>query len=146
MTQLPEHDVTLADLVEWDALRQQLARVKAAEMVLRTKIFKGYFPAPVEGTNNAPLANGYVLKGKFTITREVDPGALQALKDELLKAAISADKLVTYKPSLAVAEYRKLTAEQQHLMDQCLIIKAGSPALEIVLPAKAKGANVETAA
>jgi hypothetical protein len=38
-------------------------------------------------------------------------------------------------------EYRTLPEEQHQLFDQCLIVKPGSPALEIVLPAKAKKAG-----
>ena len=141
MTTLPEHTVTVQDLVEWEALAQQLKRVKAAEMLLRMKIFHGFFPNPVEGTNDVPLQNGYVLKGKYSITREVDNAAFQVLAETLRGAGIFTDKMVQYKPSLVKLEYNKLTAEQQHLFDQCLIIKPGSPALEIVLPAKVKKAG-----
>lgn len=141
MTQLPEHVVTLDDLIEWDRLQQELKRVKTAEMVLRTKIFKSYFPTPAEGTNSAPLANGYVIKGTYVISREVDPGALQALGEQLLAAAIRADSLIAYKPSLVKREYNTLTAEQKHLFDQCLVVKPGAPSLEIVLPAKARKAG-----
>lgn len=138
MVQLPEHTVTQKDLEAWYQLQLELKRIKASEMLMRMKIFKHYFPAPAEGTNTAPLADGYVIKATYPITRDVDPGALQALKDTLLEQGVRADELVQYKPSLVVKEYRTLTAEQQHLFDQCLIIKPGSPGLEIVLPAKNK--------
>lgn len=141
MTELPKNTVTQEDLTKWYELKEELARVKASEMLLRQKIFAGYFPAPVEGTNDAPLADGYVLKGKYSITRDVDPGAIGALKDQLLEAGIKADALVQYKPSLVLKEYRTLTKEQQDLFDQCLIVKPGSPALEIVLPKKAAKAG-----
>jgi hypothetical protein len=55
MTPIPENTVTQADMDEWYALQKQLAAVKSAEMLLRMKIFKHYFPAPVEGTNQVPL-------------------------------------------------------------------------------------------
>lgn len=137
MTAIPQDAVTQADLDEWYRLQDQLKKIKASEMLLRTKIFKHLFPNPVEGTNNYPLAEGWVAKGKYTINREVDPGALGAYRPKLAEAGINADMLVQYKPSLVLGEYRKLTAEQQQLFDACLIIKPGSPALEIVLPAKA---------
>ena len=85
-----------------------------------------------------------MLKGKHTINREIDPGAFGAFKERFAEAGIKADALVQYKPSLVLKEYRTLTDEQHQLFDQCLIIKPGSPALEIVLPAKAKKAG-ETA-
>lgn len=141
MTNIPDNTVTQADLEHWYKLQEELKRIKASEMLLRQKIFGAYFPSPVEGTNSAPLGDGFVLKGKYTINREVDPGALGALRPRLLEAGIKADDIVQYKPSLVLKEYRTLTEEQTKLFDQCLIVKPGSPALEIVLPAKAKKAG-----
>ena len=137
MVQIPQDTVTQADIDEWYRLQDQLKKIKASEMLLRTKIFKFMFPAPTEGTNSYPLAQGWVAKGKYTINREVDPGALGAYRPKLAEQGINADVLVQYKPSLVLSEYRKLTEEQRQLFDACLIIKPGSPALEIVLPAKA---------
>lgn len=141
MPRLPENEVTVSDLMEWDRLRVQLTSVRNAEMLLRKKIFNHYFPAPKEGTNTAPLANGYVLKGNFPITRDVDTALLKVLLEQFNEAHISADSLIEYKAALVLRAYRTLTAEQQHLFDQCLIIKPGSPALDIVLPAKAAKAQ-----
>ena len=149
MTNVPANAVTQADLEEWFRLQDQLKKIKASEMLLRQKIFGSYFPSPVEGTNSVALADGWVLKGKHTISREVDPGALGALrtKDEVIglspfeAAGINVDKLVQYKPSLVLKEYRTLTEEQRQLFDRALVVKPGSPALEIVLPAKAKKAG-----
>lgn len=141
MTAIPADTVTQADLDEWYRLQDQLKKVKASEMLLRTKIFKHFFPEPVEGTNSFNLAEGWVAKGKYTINREVDPGSLGAYKQQFMEHQINPDVLVQYKPSLVLGEYRKLTAEQQKLFDVCLIIKPGSPALEIVLPAKAAKAK-----
>jgi len=141
MTNIPANTVTQEDLAEWYRLQDELKRIKASEMLLRQRIFGAYFPSPVEGTNSAPLADGWVLKGKHTINRDIDPGALGAMKEQFAEAGISADALVQYKPSLVLKEYRTLTEEQRQLFDQCLIVKPGSPALEIVLPAKAKKAG-----
>lgn len=139
MVEVPANEVTTADLAEWYRLQEQLKKIKAAEMLLRSKIFRFYFPDPAEGTNNHTLPDSYVLKGKYTINREVDLGAYQALKEQFMEANIPADAMVQWKPSLVLKEYRGLTAEQQHLFDQCLIIKPGSPAIEIAPPAKKRG-------
>lgn len=144
MTTIPANTVSQEDLAEWYRLQEQLKKIKASEMLLRQKIFGCYFPSPAEGTNSAPLADGWILKGKHTINREIDPGAFGAMKTRFAEAGIRADDLVQYKPSLVLKEYRTLTEEQHQLFDQCLIVKPGSPALEIVLPAKAKKAG-ETA-
>jgi hypothetical protein len=141
MTLIPPNTVTAEDMSSWYQMQEQLKKLKAAEMLLRQKIFGFYFPAPKEGINTIPLDAGWVLKGKHTISREVDPGAFGALKEQFLKAGIAADSMVQYKPSLFMKEYRTLTEEQMHLFDQCLIVKPGSPALEIVLPAKAAKAT-----
>ena len=137
MSDIPANTVTQEDLNEWYKLAAELKRVKAAEMLLRQKIFKSYFPDPKEGTNSHPLADGWVLKGKYPINREVDQGSLAAYKEKFVEAKINADALVQYKPELKLSAYRELTEDQRQLFDHALIVKPGSPALEIVLPAKA---------
>jgi len=144
MTNIPANTVTQEDLSEWYRLQDELKRIKASEMLLRQKIFGAYFQSPVEGTNSAPLTDGWVLKGKYTINRDIDPGAFGAMKEQFIAAGIAYDAMVQYKPSLVLKEYRTLTEEQRQLFDRALIVKPGSPALEIVLPAKAKKAG-ETA-
>lgn len=146
MTTIPENEVTQADLTEWYNLKEQLNKIKTAEMLLRTKIFRGMFKDPKEGTNSVPLAEGWVLKGKRTINREVDMAALNvnAAVDpatgmsRLTSNGIHPESLIKWKPELVLANYRTLTEEQQAIFNECLVIKDGSPALEIVLPAKNK--------
>ena len=145
MVQIPENPVTQEDLNEWYKLHEQLSALKAKEALLRGKIFKGMFPNPVEGTNNVPLSEGWVLKGKHVINRSVDQAALTSLAtvdaathmSVLSSHGISADSLVRWKPELVTSEYRKLSEDQRQIFDQCLTIKEGSPALEIVLPKRA---------
>lgn len=141
MSDVPANTATQEDLSAWYILQEQLKKLKASEMLLRRKIFGHYFPSPVEGTNSAPLTDGWMLKGKYGIDRAVDLGAFTAMKEQFAEARISSDALVEFKPSLKLAEYRTLTDEQRQLFDRALIIKPGSPALEIVLPAKAKKAG-----
>lgn len=138
MTTIPENEVTQQDLIEWYNLANDLKSLRIRESLLRKKIFGIVFPEPTEGTNTAELDGGYVLKGKFPLTRTIDQGALDALKDGLRGQKINPDSVVQYKSSLVKREYDKLTAEQRQFFDQCLIIKPGSPALEIVMPAKNK--------
>jgi hypothetical protein len=137
MAEVPENEVTQQDLAVWYDLQQELKRVKAKEILLRKKIFGNAFPSPDEGTNSFPLNDGYVLKGKYSLQRDIDQGAFDAIKDKLRETKVNPDLLVQYKPSLVLREYRKLTEDQQLLFDECLIIKPGSPSLEIVLPKKA---------
>lgn len=136
MVEIPQNQVTQADLSEWYKMAQDLRNLKAKESLLRKKIFGSAFPDPKEGTNNYDLPDGYVLKGQHVLNRDVDIGALDALKPKLREEGMNPDNLIKYKPELKKAEYNKLTEEQKNLFDQCLIIKPGSPSLEIVLPAK----------
>lgn len=139
MTKIPENAVTQADLNAWSEMQQKLAALKSAEMLLRVKIFKGLFPSPVEGTNSVPLGDqGWVIKGKYPINRKPDVALLTARAKELRDAGIPLDSVIRAVPELSTTEYRKLTDEQRHLLDQVMEIKPGSPALEIVLPKRAK--------
>jgi hypothetical protein len=134
----------MQDLITWQDIKARIALMKTdvtAEQLLRKKIFAGFFPAPVEGTNTYNLAAGYVLKASYPIDRKVDNNVFLALKATLVIGGIPVDSIVTYEPKLVMSEYRKLTAEQQALMDQCMDVKPGSLSMEIVLPAanKTKG-------
>lgn len=139
MADVPENVVTPEDLTRWYLLQQQLAELKRDEALLRGKLFHHYFPNPTEGTNNFPLddGTGAVLKGMFSYSRDVDEGAVEALKDELKNRNIPLGKLLKYKPSLVKTEYNKLTAEEQQFFDQVLIIKPASPSMKIEIPKKA---------
>lgn len=139
MSAIPANAVTQEDLTKWSELQKQLGDLKSAEMLLRTKIFKGLFPAPVEGTNSIPLGTeGWVIKAKYPINRKPDVALLTARAPELRAAGIVLEDVIRTIPELATWEYRKLTDEQRHLLDQVMEVKPGSPALEIVLPKRAK--------
>jgi hypothetical protein len=135
--------VTAQELAEWYRLSYELKLMKVKENELRAKIFGFYFPNPKEGTNKFELKDGTgaVLKAIHVINRSVEPGSLDALKAALHEEGspqLPIADLIRYKPELAVGEYRKLTAEEALFFDQCLIIKPGSPSLEITIPKKAK--------
>lgn len=138
MVQIPDNTVTQHDIEVWYDMQQKLAALKASEMLLRTKIFRGLFTEPKEGVNTHDLSDGWVLKGTYVITREIDLTALSAYREEFAAQGIVSDELVNYKPSLSVSSYKTLTEEQKKLFDNALIIKPGSPSMKIELPAAAK--------
>ena len=160
MTEIPENEVTLADIAQWYKLQAELAKLKSAEGLLRNKLFKHFFPNPKEGTNNFELKDGTgaVLKAKHNINRKVDEGEYQALRVAQNEAYATAeadqfaqgvdgrpniprlplDDLVKWKPEVSISEYRKLTEEERQYFDQCLVITPGSPQLEIAIPKRAK--------
>ena len=132
--------VTMDDLVAWQDMQARLSALKEEEMALRKRIYAQYFPAPVEGTNKAPLAEGWILKANRIVERKVDIGALQAMSAEggpLHEAGINPNLLIKWEPKLEIKVYRTLSSEQRELFDQALIIKDGSPQVEIALPAAA---------
>lgn len=126
--------VTQDEFNEWYALQNQMREIKEREMELRRKIFAFYFQDAVEGTNKLEMQDGYVLNAKRVINRSVDKGSLVSLTPELQAAGIKVDDLVEWKPSLKISAYRKLTEAQTQLFDQVLVVKDGSPSLEIVAP------------
>lgn len=148
MAPIPENTVTMEDLIAWQALAEQLSKVKAAEMLLRVKIFKGKFVDPKEGTNKVPLNDGWVLNGERKIDRKVDIAMVNALAipdGPFVQAGINPALLIDWKPELKLSAYRELTVEQREVFDQALTIKDGSPTLKIVLPAAAAKAQAAKA-
>jgi hypothetical protein len=130
----PAPVVTQEEMNLWFELTQKLSDIKAAEMELRKKIFAAYFTNPNEGTNTHPLSDGWVLKGQYKIDRKVDEAVLTTLSTVFKDHKIVVKDLVTYKPELNIRAYRDLDEEQQKLFNQALVIKPGSPAMEIVKP------------
>lgn len=137
MTNIPENAVTKEDLIAWYEMSKTLKELKVSEILLRKKIFTSAFPNPEEGSNDFKLEDGWVLKGKFGLTRTIDEGAFNALREKLQQVNVNPDSLVQFKLTLVKSKYNKLTTEEQLLFDQCLVIKPATPSLEIVLPKKA---------
>lgn len=151
MSTIPEDVLTAADLFEWYRLQDELARIKRSESLLRMRIFRHLFPLPTEGTNSLDLdtlpllsglaPTGNVIKAVHKIQRDIDVAALTTLTPKFQENNLPLPKLVKYTPELVLKEYRKLTTEEAQLFDQALIVKPGSPSIDIVLPASAKKAQ-----
>jgi hypothetical protein len=126
-----------AKLNKWYEMQEQVRDLKEKEAELRKEIFQSAFPNAKEGTNKLELAEGWVLNATLPINRKVDLAAFQAMKEQLLEHHIKVDQIVEFKPELSVKQYRCLTEEEVHLVDQFLIISEGSPQMKVVLPKKA---------
>ena len=102
---------------------------------MSSTIFKDFFPNANEGSNKAydDALRGaeFRIVAKVPVTRDIAVGVLEALMPQLREKGIHVSKLIRYKPELELKEYRKLTAEEMHLFDQCLIIKEGTAAVAI---------------
>lgn len=145
MAQVPDNVVTNADIAAWYRAKQALAQAKQTEALLRSRVFHGFFPEPVEGTNKHEIndGTGAVLKATHVIIRTVDEPSLEALQNAIGVEGsnvpkLPLGKLIRWKPEVVIAEYRKLTAEEMHAFDTALIIKPGSPQLEVTIPKRAK--------
>lgn len=144
MTDITEAtEITYKDVVELVKLQVQLAQVKAAEAMLRRRVFSHYFPDPTEGSkdNKHPLndGTGAILQADHKINRTVLEPELDALKDRIKQDGsnlpkLPFNKLVKYEPKLVKAEYTKLTAEERKLFDECLKIEPGMPEVKVVIP------------
>jgi len=133
--------IKLAKLAEWHKAVQDVLATKpivAREMELRKEVMAMYFPNPVEGTNSAPLASDWVLKGTHKLERKIDDAALPAVRQQLREQfQINPDNLFCTKYELETAQYKALktiNAEAFTLLETALIIKPASPTLELVPP------------
>ena len=138
-TQLEQTAIQLQinqDLNEWYLLKDQLVPLAIKEKELRSKIFKAAFPEAKEGTNKYDLGSGYILKAVYPITRDIDVALLDTYKEKLAENHISEDKLIKRVPKLETKFYKCLTKEELKLVDQFLIIKGGSPQMDIIAPKK----------
>ena len=137
--------VTPKDLADWYVVKKRMAVDKAAEAMMRSRIFKFFFPTPEEGTNTHPLKDGTgaELKAVYNIDRKVDEGELEALKAAMAEEGsnlpqFKLDELIVWKPELKIAAYRKLSEEDQQVFDRILVVKPGMPQVDIKIPARAK--------
>jgi len=128
------------DILEWDKLKSQLAKIKVSEILLRKRIF-GHFFAEAEngeGTFYSPLGNDYKLKAVAKLDRTIDIAHFGVMKEKFIELKISVDTIVKYKPDLEMKVYKTLTEKQRQIFDSVLTIKPGAPTLEIVAPKEVK--------
>lgn len=127
-------------LVKWNELDTLLAQVKDEEMKLRMFLTRAYLPDGVkEGTQKAPLANGWVLNVQGKMNRKIDPALIAPVTLELKEKYphVSVDSMINYKPELSVTVYKTMTEEERTIFEQMLIITPGAPTVEIVKPKRA---------
>jgi hypothetical protein len=142
MSTIPENQVTQADLDTWFVMNQQLAKLKASEMLLRMKIFNGLFTAPREGTNKHGLGSGWQLTAVYPIDRKIDAALLSSLAPSLREEyKIVLETVIKNKPELSVSAYKSLSEEQRKALDQCITAKPGSPQLKLEQPKRAAAAG-----
>ena len=146
----------------WDALNQdqllmkhaemqkQITTLKETEMELRKYIVDRAFPNKHEGTNTLELGNGFELKANVKFNYKLaDNKVVENCLDRIAlignQGAFIAERLVSWKPSFLVTEYRVLQEEAKEgsdaakailkiVNDEMLTIDEGAPELKIKEP------------
>jgi hypothetical protein len=116
----------LEALEKWSQLKTTIQNLQDEERALRTALFAGSFPSPVEGTNKLELPDGRVLKGTHKLNRTLLPTWDKKLPPDL------AEMVVRTKFELNTTAYRNLPEKLQKQVDEVLVAKPGMCQLEIV--------------
>ncbi len=108
------------------------------EMRIRREVVTLFYPDPKEGTNTALLNAGWELKYTHKLERKVDEATLDVIKQRLREEfQVNPDLLIKYTPEVATKEYKSLVTlnpEAAKVFESTLIIKVGSPSLELKAP------------
>ncbi len=131
---------TVASLAaQWYSAKKAADKAVAAEKALRAELVALAFPNGLsEGAKNkADLPESWQLSVTGVVNRTVDEAALGATL-ELIKektgVVIDPADLIRYKPELKVSAYKELGEDVKKLFDNALVIKDGSPQVEVKLP------------
>jgi hypothetical protein len=139
-------------LLLWADKKKAIETAKEEEMELRKYIVNREFPQKVEGTNSKDLGQGYVLKANIKYNYNLaDNDTVEDCLNRIAKVdnqgSFIADRLVSWKPSFLLTEYRQLVEDKEKggksaeaillIVNQMLTITEGAPELKIVEP-KAK--------
>ena len=133
-------------------LKQAIETAKEQEMELRKYIVGRAFPAKSEGMNTKDLGNGYQLKAAVKYNYNLaDNDTVEKCLEKIAslgnQGPFIADRLVSWKPSFLLTEYRQLQEDAEKgegfakacldAITPMLTITEGAPTLEIKAP-KAK--------
>lgn len=122
----------------WEAAKDALDAAKALEARLRTAAIAAIYPDGIdEGANTVELADGVKLTatGRINYTLDKDSDKVEKALDKLEKSGpegkLIADRLVSWKPTLAVGEYKKLDDKFRKVIDTVLTTSEGTPSLAL---------------
>lgn len=121
-------------IMSWAEAKKTLDAAKAVEMEMRKAIVAANFDAESVGTQNAELGNGWKLKAVVKLNYNVssDVEAVERVLDTL--EDWQADRLMSWKPTLSVSEYKKLSDADRLAVDKVITTSFASPTLELVAP------------
>lgn len=136
-------------LLLWQSRKDAIEKAKADEMELRKYIVKREFPKPKEGMNTKELGNGYQLKAGVKLNYNLaDNDTVEACLERIASigntGSFIADRLISWKPSFLLTEYRQLQIDAEKgekpaqeilkIIPEMLTITEAAPSLEIKEP------------
>jgi hypothetical protein len=140
-------------LLLWEQRKRAVELAKELEMEIRKYIVKREFPEANEGMNTKELGNGYQLKSSVKYNYNLaDNNTVENCLDRIKglgnKGPFIADRLVSWKPSFLLTEYRQLCEDLDkgdqtaiavlNIVNEMLTITDGTPTLEIKEPKKTR--------
>jgi len=136
-------------LMLWDSKKKAIEVAKEEEMDLRKYIVGRAFPKKIEGINTKELGNGYQLKAGIKYNYNLaDNDTVEDCLNRIVKidntGAFIADRLVSWKPSFLLTEYRSLIEDKKKgsksaetildIVNDMLTITEAAPSLGIKAP------------
>lgn len=133
-------------IMKWQKSKETLEIAKEEEIALRKQVAEQNLlrvEEKKEGVNTNELGNGYAMKTtvKYNYKLTDDNDKIDAMLDTLEKTgnegAFLAERLVSWKATLSVSEYKDLDPKYKKIVDTVLTITEGTPTVELKEP-KAK--------
>ena len=136
-------------LMLWADKKKLIEKAKEDEMELRKYIVARAFPQKHEGMNTKELGNGYQLKAAIKYNYNLaDNDKVEDCLNRIATigntGAFIADRLVSWKPSFLLSEYRQLCEDKDkgdkaaenilNIVTEMLTITEAAPSLEIKEP------------
>jgi len=118
---------------DWFLSKRESRAWQERERELRSQVIDIFFPdPPSSGTTNIELSDGSTLRLKTSQSIKVDD--IVMLRKRLSELTpIIAERLVSWKPSVSIREYKLLSNSALRKINACIVIRDDSPQLEIVL-------------
>lgn len=142
---MPYSAQKLTLLESWLKADMNLKNAKAIEASLRSDVVQAFshrkfsrMGEDISGTENISVSTDLLLKINHRVLYDfsVDRDGLVAHLDEMSKTIPGplVERLVSWKPSLVVSEYKKLSRNSQRFMQEILNIREGSKDVSLKQP------------
>lgn len=132
-------------LADWKRAKEALDVAKATETQLRgmvVEVFSQETDPMKSGVENVEVGWGYKLKIDHKLNYKLDNAddcaklnsVLNVIETSMTGGNIIADRLVKWKPELALSEYKLLSPANKALIDAVLTVTPASKSVELIAP------------